>query len=69
MFDPWLSTDRNVIERCGTWLTQFHGPATRYAKRAVHHRSEIVIAAIVLWLRTGLQDTPWSLNWTLTRRA
>ena len=48
MFDPWLSTDRNVIERCVNRLTQFPGLATRNAKQAAHHRSEIVIAAIVL---------------------
>jgi hypothetical protein len=30
--------------------------ATRYAKRAAYYR-EIIIVAIVLWLRTDLQDT------------
>jgi hypothetical protein len=31
--------------------------ATRYAKRAAYYRAEIIIVAIVLWLRTDLQDT------------
>jgi hypothetical protein len=31
--------------------------ATRYAKRAAYCRAEIIIVAIVLWLRTDLQDT------------
>ena len=57
VFDPWLYADRNVLERCFNRLKQFRGLATRYAKRAAYYRSEIIIAAIVLWLRTGLQDT------------
>jgi hypothetical protein len=28
----------------------------RYPKRVAYYRSEIVIAAIVLWLRADLQD-------------
>jgi hypothetical protein len=31
--------------------------ATRYATRAAYYRAEIIIAAIVLWLRTDLPDT------------
>jgi len=50
--------DRNVVERCFNRLKQFRALATRYAKRVAYYRSEIVIAAIVLWLRTDLQDTP-----------
>ncbi len=57
-FDPWLYTNRNVVERCFNRLKQFRGLATRYAKRAAYYRSEIIIATIVLWLRTDLQDTP-----------
>jgi transposase len=56
-FDPGLYADRNVVERCFNRLKQFRDLATRYAKRAAYYRAEIVIAAIVLWLRTGLQDT------------
>jgi transposase len=57
-FDPDLYRDRNVVERCFNRLKQFRDLATRYAKRAAYYRAEIVIAAIVLWLRTDLQDTP-----------
>ena len=57
-FDPERYRDRNVVERCFNRLKQFRGLATRYAKRAAYFRAEIVIAAITLWLRTDLQDTP-----------
>ena len=57
-FDPQLYADRNVVERCFNRLKQFRDLATRYAKRAAYYRAELTIAAIVLWLRTGLQDTP-----------
>jgi transposase len=56
-FDSDLYAGRNVVERCYNRLKQFRALATRYAKRAAYYRSEIIIAAIVLWLRTGLQDT------------
>ena len=57
-FDPDLYADRNVVERCFNRLKQFRALATRYAKRVAYYRSEIIIAAIVLWLRADLQDTP-----------
>jgi transposase len=57
-FDPDLYAHRNVVERCFNRLKQFRALATRYAKRVAYYRSEIVIAAIVLWLRADLQDTP-----------
>lgn len=57
-FDPELYADRNVVERCFNRLKQFRALATRYAKRVAYYRSEITIAAIMLWLRAGLQDTP-----------
>lgn len=57
-FDPELYADRNVVERCFNRLKQFRALATRYAKRVAYYRSEIIIAAIVLWLRADLQDTP-----------
>jgi transposase len=47
-----------VAERCFNRFKQFRDLATRYAKRAAHYRAEIIIAAIVLWLRTDLQHTP-----------
>ncbi|OJY42701.1 MAG: IS5 family transposase [Pseudonocardia sp. 73-21] len=57
-FDPNLYADRNVVERCFNRLKQFRDLATRYAKRAAYYRSEIIIAATVLWLRADLRDTP-----------
>ncbi|MFD4977705.1 hypothetical protein [Streptomyces sp. NPDC058424] len=37
---------------------QFRALATHYAKRVAYCRPEIIIATIVLWLRTDLQHTP-----------
>jgi transposase len=56
-FDPEIYTDRTVVERCFNRLKQFRDLATRYAKRVAYHRAEILIAAIVLWLRQDSQDT------------
>jgi transposase len=42
---------RNVVERCFNRLKQFRDLATRYAKRAAYYRSELIIAATILWLR------------------
>lgn len=56
-FDPVAYRGRNVVERCFNRLKQFRGLATRYAKRVAYYRAEVVIAAIVLWLRDS-QDTP-----------
>ncbi|THA59710.1 hypothetical protein E6P78_28920 [Streptomyces sp. A0958] len=53
-FDPERYTGRNVVERCFNRLKQFRAIATR----VTYYRSEIIIAAIVLWLRADLQDTP-----------
>ena len=58
IFNELAYRRRNVVERCFNRLKQFRGLATRYAKRAAYFRAEIVIAAITLWLRTDLQDTP-----------
>lgn len=50
-FDRVEYTGRNVVERCINRLKHFRDLATRYAKRAAYFRSELIIAAIVLWLR------------------
>ncbi len=55
--DQAIYANRNVVERCFNRLKQFQDLATRYAKRAAYYRAEIIIASIVLWLRTDLQDT------------
>jgi transposase len=57
-FDAEIYAERNVVERCFNRLKQFRALATRYTKRVAYYRSEIIIAAIMLWLRTDLQDTP-----------
>ena len=57
-FDPGIYACRNVVERCFNRLKQFRDLATRYAKRAAYYRAELVIAAIVLWLRQDSQDRP-----------
>ena len=55
-FDAEQYKARNVVERCFNRLKQFRDLATRYAKRAAYWRSELLIAAAILWLREPLQD-------------
>ncbi len=50
-FDAELYKQRNVVERCSNRLKQFRDLATHYAKRAAYSQAELVIAAIVPWLR------------------
>lgn len=50
-FDREEYKGRNVVERCFNRLKQFRDLATRYAKRAAYYQAEVLIAAIVLWLR------------------
>lgn len=40
-FDPEEYKRCNVVERCFSRLKQFRDRATRYAKRAAYHRSEL----------------------------
>lgn len=58
VFDQELYRGRNVVERCFAGLKQFLDLATCYAKRAAHYAAEVIITAIVLWLRCPLQDRP-----------
>jgi transposase len=48
----------NVVERRFNRLEQFRNLVTRYARRAAYYRTELVTAAVVLWLRTDSQHTP-----------
>jgi transposase len=57
-FDPGIYAGRNVVERCFNRLKQFRDLATRYAKRAAYYRAELILAAIVLWLRQDPRDRP-----------
>ncbi len=50
-FDRAEYAGGNVVERCINRLKHFRDLATRYAKRAAYFRSELIIAAIVLWLQ------------------
>jgi len=50
-FNPTEYKQRNVVEHCFNRLKQFRDLATYY-------HAELTIAAIILWLRTDLQDTP-----------
>lgn len=50
-FDSHEYRRRNVVERCFARLKQFRDLATRYAKRAAYYAAELVIVAIILWLR------------------
>jgi hypothetical protein len=43
--------DLQASQRRRTLLQAVPGLATRYAKRAAYYRAEVIIAAIVLWLR------------------
>jgi transposase len=52
LFDPATYRRRNVVERCVNRLKQWRGIATRYDKRAENYRSGVLLAAIVLWMRT-----------------
>ena len=57
-YDSELYKNRNVVERCYESLKQWRGLATRYDKLAVIFRGGAVLRSIVLWLRSGLGDTP-----------
>jgi transposase len=42
----------NVVERCVGWLKQWRAVATRYDKRAVNYRAGVVLASLMLWLKS-----------------
>jgi transposase len=51
-FNPAIYKRRNVVERCFNRLKQWRGIATRYDKKALNYRAGIVLASIILWLKT-----------------
>ncbi len=57
-YDTEMYKARNVIERSYERFKQWRGLATRYDKLAVVFRGGAVLRSIVLWLRSGLGDTP-----------
>ncbi|MDQ7807246.1 hypothetical protein Q5425_26205 [Amycolatopsis sp. A133] len=40
-----------MVERCFDRLEQFRDLVTRYANRAAYYQAELIIVAVVLWLR------------------
>ncbi len=52
MFDAQDYKQRNVIERAFNRLKQWRAVATRYDKHATIYRGGLVIAALLLWLRS-----------------
>lgn len=51
-FTPERYAGRNLVEWCFNCLKQFRALATHYTKRAAYYRSTLLLASIVLWLRT-----------------
>ncbi|GGT05546.1 hypothetical protein GCM10010156_74080 [Planobispora rosea] len=49
-FDPEIYKRRNVVERAIARLKRYRALASRYAKRAVIHRSQILLVATADWL-------------------
>ena len=43
-----------MVERCVNRLKQWRGIATRYEKRASNYRAMVVIAALMIWLTSGI---------------
>ena len=52
VFDAERYRRRNGVERCINRLKQWRGLATRYEKRAANYRALVVVAALMLWLRS-----------------
>jgi transposase len=51
-FDAELYKRRNVVERCFNRLKQWRGVATRYDKKAVNYRGGVVLASVIIWLKS-----------------
>jgi transposase len=51
-FDPATSKRCNVVECWFNRFKQWRAVATRYDKKAVNYRAGIVLASMILWLRT-----------------
>lgn len=56
-YDPVAYRGRNVVERAFNLIKNWRGLATRYDKHAVIYCGGIVLAAVLMWLRT-LRDAP-----------
>ena len=51
-FDAEAYKGRNVVERAFNKLKEWRGLATRYDKHALIYRGGMLLASIVLWLKT-----------------
>ena len=51
-FNPTTHKRRNVVERCFNRFKQWRGITTRYDKKALNYRAGIVLASVILWLKT-----------------
>lgn len=52
-FDKEIYRDRRVVERCFARLKQFRAVVTRFDKLADSCRAGVVMASLILWLRTA----------------
>lgn len=57
-FDRELYRERNVVERCASWLKECRRIQTRYEKLAVNYLAMIGLAMIERYLRMLFSDGP-----------
>ena len=51
-FDAERYKRRNVVERCFSRLKRWRGVTTRYDKKAINYRGGIVLASLIIWLKS-----------------
>ena len=51
-FDTELYKRRNVVDRCFSRHKQWRGIATRYDKKPVNYRGGVILASVILWLKS-----------------
>jgi transposase len=57
-FDADLYRQRNVVERAFNQLKNWRGIATRTDKTARNYRAGILLASVLIWIKTDLINTP-----------
>lgn len=50
-FDAEIYRERNVVERCFSWLKHWRAIATRYDKKATNYLGALTVASLLLWAR------------------
>src|SRR5690554_5257037 len=58
VFDRPQYRQRNVIERCFSWLKEKRRLCTRYDKLAISYNAMVTLACIEWCLRAGISDRP-----------